>query len=123
MTLPRIPFTRPLAMFLPVYFLWIFVACVTICSEHTEPEPDFQSINVMAELNGLDEADCCPITNPPASLAPERPSFSNYGSSDGQALTTSSTQSLSETSYYPACVSTLDSYSAPPSGRSCVLRI
>lgn len=69
----RVAFKRGVALILPVSFVWLFAACVAICSSHSE------EANPMAEgyshlLSGVD-ADCCSITTT-QSLLPERVGFS-----------------------------------------------
>jgi hypothetical protein len=123
MQLPRISFKRIVAMGLPLCFAWTFVACVTLCSEHISNLQDAHATGSAAEMRGLDEADCCPITTSATSLLPERITPIKQLGADQQATAARSAQRLSEASCDNRYALLSSSSSDPPLMRRCVLRI
>lgn len=122
MLLPQSKFTRCLAVFLPVCFVWAFVACVIICSEDVGHADEAQIVGFV-EVNASDESDCCPMSDLPASLLPERPSFKAQISGDYQALTAPSIQSLPAIAFLYTRSTIGPSLHGPPLERLSVLRI
>lgn len=122
MKLPRISFEQIVAMVLPLCFAWTFVACVTLCSEHISNAQDAHAGGA-AEMRGLDESDCCPITASATSLLPERITPIKQLCVDQQATAALSAHRLSEASCDNRCALIPSSSSDPPLMRLCVLRI
>lgn len=70
--MPRFPFKRIVAALLPCCFLWAFVACVSLCTEHAK-ETENDRLTVLCL--GMDEApasDSCPIVEAPKTTLRER---------------------------------------------------
>lgn len=110
-------------MFLPLCFLWSFVACVVICSDDVEQKPEAYIISLASEVSSSDKSDCCPIANLPASLLPERPSFTAQIGSDFQILPAPSLQPLPVSAYQYGHNTIGPSPHGTPLERLCVLRI
>jgi hypothetical protein len=123
MKLPRISFERLVAMGLPLCFAWTFVACVTLCSEHIRNAQDAHATGSAAEMRGLDESDCCPITTSATSLLPERITPIKQLGADQQATAARSMQCLIEASRGNGYARLPASSSDPPLMRLGVLRI
>jgi hypothetical protein len=78
----RFRLKRLMAMLLPISFLWLFVACVTICGrEGTQETHEPSIISSACEITEITETpDCqdCPLTSFPRATAPERVTFKLY---------------------------------------------
>jgi hypothetical protein len=69
------PQKRLIAALLPFSFLWVFVACVSICERETLANHSPTSLSCFAETNVLrDVPDCdgCPLSDFPKATTPER---------------------------------------------------
>lgn len=71
----RLPQKRLMAALLPLSFLWVFVACLSICERETlamHPPTDLVSSTDISEVER--ESDCggCPLSYFPTATAPER---------------------------------------------------
>jgi hypothetical protein len=119
----RIPFKRPLAVLLPACFVWLFVACVVMCSEHAARTHEPHVAGPPAETECLDESWCCPMTGTPASLQPERSPSIPRVTGDHHALSLIAVQQVSD----GMCFYGRSQEGSPPPGlspvRLCVLRI
>jgi len=111
-----------MAMFLPACFIWSFAACVALCSERLEHQPETQ-IDYAVEMNGHEEEDCCPITHRVVSSLPQRPSSDLQAQSGEHALPALSTQAFKIIPSYNDRALIWSSSSGPPLERLCVLRI
>ena len=68
--MPRFPSKRIVAALLPCCFLWAFVACVSLCTEHAE-----ETGNGTILCLGADDApasDSCPIVEAPKATLRDR---------------------------------------------------
>src|SRR4030095_7230644 len=54
--------TRSIALLLPVCFIWLFIACVTLCSMHVERKLTHAGCLSSTASTGSGEIDCCPFT-------------------------------------------------------------
>jgi hypothetical protein len=70
----KLALKRQVAVILPICLVWLFAACVAICSSHAEKvgrvTADASHSHLLADLDG----ECCSITNTQA-LSPERFGF------------------------------------------------
>jgi hypothetical protein len=81
---PHSTVTRSLAIVLPLAFVWAFVACASLCSEHASQVIEAR-VSFGAEVSATDapaDARCserwqCPFGSAPPSALPERPSFAS----------------------------------------------
>jgi hypothetical protein len=64
------PFKRLIAALLPISFIWIFVACVSICERESTEHMDTQS--AVVEVRESSKCTGCPITSFPKARIPER---------------------------------------------------
>jgi hypothetical protein len=72
MLMTRLPLKRLMAAVLPMSFIWMFVACVSICArESTEGHSNDQ---VSSPMEIKDASDCkgCPLTSFPKARIPQR---------------------------------------------------
>ena len=65
---------RGLALGLPVCLLWLFLACLTVCSSHAEKESfaESKSSSSAYSLVSADSEDCCSVSGGERSVIPER---------------------------------------------------
>lgn len=110
-------------MFLPLCFIWSFVACEIICSEHPGQNPEMHVVNSAAEINGLEELDCCPVTGRIAISVPQRLSPIVQAHGGEQSMPTPFAQTLNIVSCSQRRALIWSSSSGPPLERLCVLRI
>jgi hypothetical protein len=66
----RLPFIlkRSLAVLLPVCFVWVFVACVIICTAHAAEEQSQYGVCSASETELSQDTQCCPISVSQVSL-------------------------------------------------------
>ena len=94
-----------------------------ICSDHGSQNDNTHVTVSTAQINGVDESDCCPIVGTPASLLPERPLLSVQATGDYQGLASASTQLWDEVPIYYGRAEIPSKSSGPPLERLCILRI
>jgi len=68
----RFPLKRLTAVWLPVTFLWLFVACVSHCSSECADEHECHTDLSSFEITGAPDSDTCPITQALKATIPER---------------------------------------------------
>jgi hypothetical protein len=76
----RSPFARWLAAGLPVCFLWVFISCVSLCSEHAAKASVTRTSFVAASLCAVEPSDDwhCPFTEVSSQrVLPERQSLAS----------------------------------------------
>ena len=67
---------RGLALTLPVCLLWLFVACLAVCSLHAEKETPAESDSASAHtVLATDLEESCSVTDGERSVIPERVAF------------------------------------------------
>ena len=79
-------FRRAIAMLLPACFLWVFASCVEMCSTHSAEACNSNAALFVNSVSASPEDGCCPVTEAPASVLPERVSFIPAASRDFQVL-------------------------------------
>ena len=79
---------RGLAVTLPVCLLYVFVACLAICSLHAENESFAESDSsfTSSSLVATESDDCCSVSDGERSVIPERISFASISTSVVRAL-------------------------------------
>jgi hypothetical protein len=89
MVFSRTSYARLMAAFLPVSFLWLFAACVTLCAPHSS-EGEFASVGALsqAEVEASHESDCCPIMEATITALPERHLLAKLTDDAAQGLST-----------------------------------
>src|SRR5947207_117207 len=68
----RSTLSRLVAVILPLCSVWIFIACVIICSAHAEEASNQRSTASFGEAQLSHEEECCPINNAQVSVLPNR---------------------------------------------------
>jgi hypothetical protein len=82
----RPPQNRLIAALLPFSFLWVFMACVSICERETLAIHHPTGLSCSTEINALtDVRDCdgCPLSLPKATTPERTKSFDALASSPG----------------------------------------
>jgi hypothetical protein len=65
--------TRSIALLLPVCLIWLFIACVTLCSMHVDGYKLTHAGSLSSTASTASgEIDCCPFTESLRSVLPER---------------------------------------------------
>jgi hypothetical protein len=69
----RFPLKRTIAALLPVCFLWVFIACVSLCaSDAEEVEHDGGGAILSLGIESTPDSECCPIIESPKAALSER---------------------------------------------------
>jgi hypothetical protein len=123
MFMPRSTLKRSLALFLPICFVWIFVACVMICTAHAAEVQNEHAVCSSPETELLPKADCCPISGSQMSVLPERRAPHPKVSGDHVALFAPSVGLAFQRLRAHNRVLAVPSFPDPPLARSCVLLI
>lgn len=58
-------------MLLPICFLWVFIGCVSLCTEHSNQRSTCESLS-SDEYRVCNEEYCCPFTSLLPSILPDR---------------------------------------------------
>src|ERR1044071_8743002 len=68
----RFPLKRPIAILLPMTFLWLFMVCVFICAREGAEQHNQPLVSSSIEIT--DAVDCkgCPLASFPKATVPER---------------------------------------------------
>jgi hypothetical protein len=74
MLINRFPLSRTTAAILPLVFLWLFVACVSICSRESEEDHAHRAAVVSTEMQDAPDCAGCPVAFPSATI-PDRARF------------------------------------------------
>lgn len=75
LVMPRTPQKRFIAALLPFSFLWVFMACVSICERETlaiHPQTDLSRATEINTIRDLYECGGCPLSCFPKATTPER---------------------------------------------------
>lgn len=72
MFMPRFPLKRTVAALLPICFLWAFVACVSLCTEHAEEAGNDRPSVLCLGINDTPASDSCPIVEAPKATLRDR---------------------------------------------------
>lgn len=79
---------RSLAVTLPVCLLYVFLACLAVCSLHAEDESfaESESSFTSSSLVATESEDCCSVSDGERSVIPQRISFASLSTSVIRAL-------------------------------------
>ena len=120
---PRSSFTRVLASLLPFCFAWGFVACVSLCSSHSEESNEKTAVHA-ASLDGAHDGEHCPVPTALSCTLPERHPNAPAPQANGEALAFFAPSPTVSTLQLPVWLSTLPPpTSDPPLERLGILRI
>lgn len=119
---PRSTVTRSLAIWLPLCFVWVFVACVSLCSLHGAGEHNTPSV-LSQVADSSHESNCCPIREATSWVLPERQSSNPQAGGDVQAASVPLVLPTGYAPYSNARMLIQPSTSDPPLERLCALRI
>jgi hypothetical protein len=112
------------ALVLPLTFLWTFIACVSICTDHSLDEAGCETVfTQVVEIASAQEFACCPIEASPASLLPDRSSFSQRFCVSHSATPVLTTILQAEIVPDPIPRGSDTIAGSPPLTQICVLRI
>ena len=75
MLMTRLPFTKFTALLLPLVFLWLFIACVSICSRESEADHAHSAELVSTEMKHAADCAGCPVAAFPSATIPDRARF------------------------------------------------
>jgi len=75
MLMARFPLKRLLAAILPLSFLWLFVACVSICTEESREHSAANAALASAKLTEAPGCEGCPLSSFPKATVPQRSTF------------------------------------------------
>jgi hypothetical protein len=123
MKLGRFSVEGLLAILLTASVVWLMVACISLCSSHCAEPEEYRAVFSAKEIGGAHESDCCPITNAPASLKPERLFLDLQTSNADQTCTPAATQLHSWNHPRFGKIEVPNPSSSPPLSQLCVLRI
>ena len=89
---------RGLALTLPLCLMWLFVACLAVCSLHAEEEIHAESESSAAQpVASTDSEECCSVTDGERSVIPERITFTSIPTKAVRTIAIS-TENVSHTS-------------------------
>jgi hypothetical protein len=116
----RFPLKRTIAVLLPVCFLWVFIACVSLCaSDAEEVEHDGGAI-LSLEIESTPDSECCPIIESPKAALLERLSVQSASTVSALPITLAT---LSGNAFAPSHKSNYPLITDPPFERLLTLRI
>lgn len=72
---PRSALTRSLAMLTPVCMIWVFVACVSLCSEHEVVNAGHAEAHAVSTAEFAETPDCCPAGEASCGVLTDRATF------------------------------------------------
>jgi hypothetical protein len=75
MLMTRLPFTKTTALLLPIVFLWLFIACVSICSRESEEDHAHRAALLSTEMKPAPDCAGCPVAAFPSATIPDRARF------------------------------------------------
>src|ERR1700738_306380 len=78
----RFAIMRPMAVLLSLSFIWLFVACESLCSIRCLGASERDRVGSSRVRDDSHEADCCPITKSPDAALSERSLFAHAQNSD-----------------------------------------
>jgi hypothetical protein len=70
----KVVLKRQISVILPICLVWLFAACVAVCSSHAEKVSRVAGDASHSHLQASQDRECCSITNT-QSLPPERVGF------------------------------------------------
>ncbi|MGA9770666.1 MAG: hypothetical protein WBV94_16620 [Blastocatellia bacterium] len=123
MGLPRSTVTKLLAACLLICSVWVFIACVLLCSAHPESANTSETFLSAERINTSSDDECCPIGQSPAGVLTERQSLLTHIDGGAQALFALAILTVGERHYESARQSIPPPTSDPPLERLCTLRI
>ncbi len=120
---PRSLPVRVLATLLPVCFVWVFVACASLCAMHGETERETRAAAIFDSADAPDDFECCALEQALASVLPDRQSSLTRASSYLKAAFLPAVLTTGNAPSSRARRETPRSTSDPPLKRLCTLRI
>jgi hypothetical protein len=75
MLMSRFPLKGLVAAFLPISFLWLFVACVSTCTRESAEKQNRPIVSSSIETEDAPDCEGCLLTTFPQTTAPERVTF------------------------------------------------
>jgi hypothetical protein len=121
--LPKATIMRAIAVLLSLSFIWLIVACESLCSIHCLRANERDTRVSCCVPDDAHEADCCPVTNPPNAVLSDRSMFAQPQSSDQQSTVIISEHLLNQLCLRPAFRFIQYSASDPPFDRLLALRV
>jgi len=75
MLMLRFPLKRLIAALLPISFLWLFVACASICARESTEKYANHAGSLSTKITDGTDCEGCPIASSPKATIPERAAF------------------------------------------------
>lgn len=75
MLIAQFPLKRFIATFLPVSFLWLFVACALICAKNSEQQHSHHTAISSTEITAGSDCEGCPLAPFLKATIPQHPTF------------------------------------------------
>ncbi len=72
MLMARFPVKRLIAALLPISFLWLFAACVSICVRESAEKHECASVIFSTEMKDASCCEGCPVSSLPQAAIPQR---------------------------------------------------
>ena len=82
---PRSALTRLLALLTPVCMIWVFAACVSLCSEHGAVDAGSDGALSVSAADSAGAQDCCPAGEASCGVLTDRATFVPYASATPSA--------------------------------------
>src|SRR5438552_6898415 len=119
----RFPGTRSISVLLSISFIWLFVACVSLCSIHCARIHETDGAAWSHMIDDSQESDCCPVTNSPDAALSGRWLFAQPPSRDQLSTVIISEHFLSQLRQRRAIRFVQYPSSDPPFDRLFTLRV
>lgn len=72
---PRASLTRSLALLTPLCMVWVFAACVSLCSEHGAFDAGSAESHSVSAPESAEKQDCCPAGEASCGVPADRATF------------------------------------------------
>lgn len=120
---PRTALTRSLALLTPVCMIWVFVACVSLCSDHEAVDAGHDGAHSVSAPESTGAQDCCPAGEASCGVLTDRATFVLYASATASAPEAAAVPGADVALAHPARGLPPDRPAAPPFERLRTLRI
>ena len=120
---PRSALTRTLALLTPVCMIWVFAACVSLCSEHGAVDAGGDGALSVSAAECAGSQDCCPAGKASCAVPTDRATFVLYASATAPVPEAAAVPGADVALAHPARGLPPDRPAAPPFERLRTLRI
>ena len=120
---PRSALTRTLALLTHVCMIWVFAACVSLCSEHGAVDAGSDGAHSVSAPESAGAEDCCPVGEASCGVLTDRATSVPYASAAASAPEAAAVPAADVVLAHPARGVPPDWPAAPPFERLRTLRI